>query len=212
MIDSPWFPSSDRSRFKSCVWHLLWELEHVIFCFSHLYSKNCDTRSEKADLGIKDEIHLWEGLLPSRKPMHAVSFWTLLLAQSKEISQLCLHWKPDLCFEKFLPASIFAVSRKKAETFAKERTFANCKGKNWVKKAFFSILKWEAYIKTVIAEYFPSGPMNKNPSCNAEHKGSIPGRGTKIPHVSRQLSPRVATHLDEDPVQPNKWMKIKKKK
>ena len=59
VMDSPWFPSSDRSRFKSCIWHLLWELEHVIFsCFSHLYSKNCDTCSNKADLGIKDEIHL----------------------------------------------------------------------------------------------------------------------------------------------------------
>ena len=190
MIDSPWFPSSDRSRFKSCIWHLLWEPEHVIFSyFFHLYNKNCDTCSNKADLGIKDEIHLWEGLLPSRKPMNAVSFWALLFAQSKEISQLRLHWKPDLCFEKFLPASIFAVSRKKAETFAKEtakeRTFANCEGKNWVKKAFFSILKWKAY--------FPSGPMVKNPPCNTEHKGSIPGQGTKIPRVSGQLSLRVTT-------------------
>ena len=46
----------------------------------------------------------------------------------------------------------------------------------------------------------------------------LPTQGTQVlsliwedPHVSRQLSPRVTTHLDEDPVQPNKWMKIKKK-
>ena len=45
-----------------------------------------------------------------------------------------------------------------------------CKGKNWVKKAFSSILKWKAYIKTEIAEYFTSGPMVKNPPCNAGHR------------------------------------------
>ena len=37
---------------------------------------------------------------------------------------------------------------------------------------------------------FPGGPVVKNPPCNA---GSIPGRGTKIPHAAGQLSPRAAT-------------------
>ena len=30
---------------------------------------------------------------------------------------------------------------------------------------------------------FPGGPVVKNTSCNAGDKGSIPGRGTKIPHA-----------------------------
>ena len=35
--------------------------------------------------------------------------------------------------------------------------------------------------------------MVENPSCNARDAGSIPGRGTKIPHVVGQLSPRATT-------------------
>ena len=31
---------------------------------------------------------------------------------------------------------------------------------------------------------FPGGPVVKNPSCNAGDTGSIPGRGTKIPHAA----------------------------
>ena len=30
---------------------------------------------------------------------------------------------------------------------------------------------------------FPSGPVVKNPSCNAGDIGSVPGKGTNIPHV-----------------------------
>ena len=30
--------------------------------------------------------------------------------------------------------------------------------------------------------------MVENPPCSAGHAGSIPGRGTKMPHASRQLS------------------------
>ena len=40
---------------------------------------------------------------------------------------------------------------------------------------------------------FPGGPVVKNPLSNAEHTGSIPGWGTKIPHAVRQLSPRATT-------------------
>ena len=40
---------------------------------------------------------------------------------------------------------------------------------------------------------FPGGPVVKNPSCNAEDAGLIPGRGTKIPHAEGQLSPCAAT-------------------
>ena len=40
---------------------------------------------------------------------------------------------------------------------------------------------------------FPGGPVVKNPSCNAGDTCSIPGRGTKIPDASGQLSPRAAT-------------------
>ena len=40
---------------------------------------------------------------------------------------------------------------------------------------------------------FPGGPVVKNPPSNAGDVGSIPGRGTKIPHATGQLSPRAAT-------------------
>ena len=30
---------------------------------------------------------------------------------------------------------------------------------------------------------FPGGPVVKNPSCNAGDIGSVPGKGTNIPHV-----------------------------
>ena len=36
---------------------------------------------------------------------------------------------------------------------------------------------------------FPGGPVVKNAPCNARDTGSIPGLGTKIPHVAEQLSP-----------------------
>ena len=36
---------------------------------------------------------------------------------------------------------------------------------------------------------FPGGPVLKNPPCNAGDTGSIPGQGTKIPHVVEQLKP-----------------------
>ena len=35
----------------------------------------------------------------------------------------------------------------------------------------------------------PGGPVVKNPPSNAGDAGSIPGRGTKIPHAAEQLSP-----------------------
>ena len=48
---------------------------------------------------------------------------------------------------------------------------------------------------------FPGGPVVKNLSSNAGVAGSIPGRGTIIPHSAGQLSPRAATaelaHLNE---------------
>ena len=34
---------------------------------------------------------------------------------------------------------------------------------------------------------FPGGPVVQNLRCNGGDTGSIPGRRTKIPHVSRQL-------------------------
>ena len=40
---------------------------------------------------------------------------------------------------------------------------------------------------------FPGGPVAKNPTSNAGDLGSIPGRGTKIPHASGQLSPSATT-------------------
>ena len=40
---------------------------------------------------------------------------------------------------------------------------------------------------------FPGGPEVKNPPSSAGDMGSIPGRGTKIPHATGQLSPRATT-------------------
>ena len=40
---------------------------------------------------------------------------------------------------------------------------------------------------------FPGGPVVKNLRYNAGDEGSTPGRGTKIPHASGQLSPRATT-------------------
>ena len=35
----------------------------------------------------------------------------------------------------------------------------------------------------------PDGPVVKNSPCSAGHIGSLPGWGSKIPHVAEQLSP-----------------------
>ena len=40
---------------------------------------------------------------------------------------------------------------------------------------------------------FPAGPVVKNLPSNAGDAGSIPGRGTKIPHTVGQVSPRATT-------------------
>ena len=40
---------------------------------------------------------------------------------------------------------------------------------------------------------FPGGPVVKNPPSNAGDMGLIPGRGTKIPHATGQLSLHAAT-------------------
>ena len=38
------------------------------------------------------------------------------------------------------------------------------------------------------ARDFPGGPVVKNLPCNTKDMGSIPGKGTKTPHASEQLS------------------------
>ena len=40
---------------------------------------------------------------------------------------------------------------------------------------------------------FAGGPVVENPPSNARDAGSIPGRGTKIPHATGQLSLRATT-------------------
>ena len=45
----------------------------------------------------------------------------------------------------------------------------------------------------ILSGDFPGGPVVKNPPSNAGDVGSIPGRGTKIPHAVGQLSSRAAT-------------------
>ena len=53
---------------------------------------------------------------------------------------------------------------------------------------------WKSFgIKRLWGGDFPGGPVVENPPCNAGDEGSIPGRGTKIPHAVGQLSPRATT-------------------
>ena len=47
--------------------------------------------------------------------------------------------------------------------------------------------------KKIVRWDFPGGPVAKNPPSNAGDAGSIPGRGTKIPHAAEHLSPRTTT-------------------
>ena len=48
-------------------------------------------------------------------------------------------------------------------------------------------------IKTKTTSTITSGPVVKNQPSNAGDSGSIPGRGTKIPHAEGQLSLSAAT-------------------
>ena len=50
---------------------------------------------------------------------------------------------------------------------------------------------------------FAGGPVIKNPPYNAQEVGSIPGRGTKIPHVAGQLSPHTTTRERKKPMHHN---------
>ena len=52
-------------------------------------------------------------------------------------------------------------------------------------------VSWNYKILSTVG--FPGGPVITNPPCNAVDAGSIPGRGTKIPHDCEQLIPRTTT-------------------
>ena len=55
---------------------------------------------------------------------------------------------------------------------------------------------------------FPCGPVVKTSLSNAGGAGSIPGQGTKIPHVLGHISPHITTtesaYHRKDPEQPKK--------
>ena len=55
------------------------------------------------------------------------------------------------------------------------------------------LLEKPTQTKAVNCGDFPGGPVLKSPPCNAGDTGSIPGRGTKIPHAAEQLNPRATT-------------------
>ena len=57
-------------------------------------------------------------------------------------------------------------------------------------------IKFKSAWKTINKD-FPSGPMVKNPSSDAQDVGSIPGWGTKIPHATGQLSLCASTKTRE---------------
>ena len=46
---------------------------------------------------------------------------------------------------------------------------------------------------------FPSGPVVKNPPCNAGDTGLIPGWGTKVPRALEEWSPHGATTEAKEP-------------
>ena len=48
-------------------------------------------------------------------------------------------------------------------------------------------------IKRPLTWDFPGGPGVKNPPCNAGDMSLIPGQGTKMPRVTRQLTPCATT-------------------
>ena len=54
---------------------------------------------------------------------------------------------------------------------------------------------------TLIANHkdFPAGPVVKTPPCNTGDSGSIPDWLTKIPHVSKKLSPQATTRESVGP-------------
>ena len=54
-------------------------------------------------------------------------------------------------------------------------------------------ISWSIPVKGSPEWDFPGGPVVKNPPSKAGDVGSIPGRGTKIPHASGPLSPRAST-------------------
>ena len=60
----------------------------------------------------------------------------------------------------------------------------------------FSIALICTFVKNHLARDFPGGPVVKNPPSNAGDAGSIPGKGTRIPHATGQLGPHTtATEL-----------------
>ena len=73
-----------------------------------------------------------------------------------------------------------------------------CPGKVSEKKLpsllHFSLFVFHPYRDTTdLSGDFPGGPMVRNPPSNAGDAGSIPGRGTRIPHAAGQPSSRATT-------------------
>ena len=59
---------------------------------------------------------------------------------------------------------------------------------------FLCLLHWEVDSLPLHHQGdLPGGAVVKNPPSNAGDPGSIPGRGTKIPHATGQLSPCATT-------------------
>ena len=58
---------------------------------------------------------------------------------------------------------------------------------------FTHMPNWLEFCISINSGDFPGGPVVKNPPSSAGNVGSIPGRGTKIPHAVGQLSPYAAT-------------------
>ena len=75
--------------------------------------------------------------------------------------------------------------------------------------AFIIRLPDSWYLYTLILDFntsagtsLPGGPVVKNPSCNADDSGSIPGQGAKTPHASLKPSLGVAA------TEPTPWKSV----
>ena len=120
-----------------------------------------------------------------------VSLGLLNLQNQGPLFWICLHWKPvPGCLLKVLvavtvSASVSLLTRCPSRlvgdsALLKEENFSSSP----------RLFLQPSCLKIKIQCWgFPGGLMVKNLSCSSRVIGLIPGRGTKIPHTTEQLSP-----------------------
>ena len=69
----------------------------------------------------------------------------------------------------------------------------------WPASTFYLLPSCGSEVSLCLSWDFPGGPVVKNSPSSAGDAGSIPGRGTKIPHVAGKLTPRATTRETRTP-------------